>query len=82
MAYDYPTDCIHLKACRRLCKLSRKEGTYITRGCNEKCSAYETLESFMEENSLYYYDDVQHAINMASEDGARGYTDNIVSDYL
>lgn len=31
---------------------------------------------------LYTHSEVQRAINLASEDGARGYTDNLVSDYL
>lgn len=31
---------------------------------------------------LYTYDEVQHAINEATYDTERGYTDNIVRDYL
>lgn len=41
-------DCIHLKACRRLCKLFKmKNGETFSRGCNkDTCSAYETDENF------------------------------------
>jgi hypothetical protein len=34
---EYQENCIHLKACRRLCKIFNKRG----RGCNENCTAYE-----------------------------------------
>ena len=51
-------------------------------GYAEKCIPIE----FEEESGdrLYTHDEVQYAINRASEDGARGYGygDNIVSDYL
>ena len=39
--YDnYPQDCIHLKACRRLCKIARNKGIVLGRGCSVDCSAY------------------------------------------
>ena len=33
-------------------------------------------------SNMYTHEQVQYAINMASEDAINGYTDNIVSDYL
>lgn len=35
-----------------------------------------------DDERLYTYSEVQYAINRASEDGERGYTDNLVEDYL
>lgn len=44
---------------------------------------YKTLLELEEENeSLYTYDEVQSAIRAAAQDGANGYTDVIVEDYL
>lgn len=34
---EYKDDCIHLKACRRLCKI----GKITNRCCNDSCTAYE-----------------------------------------
>lgn len=36
MKREYKDDCIHLKACRRLCKMYDIK----QRSCNENCSAY------------------------------------------
>ena len=36
MKREYQEDCIHLKACRRLCKIHKIN----KRGCNENCHAY------------------------------------------
>lgn len=34
-------DCLHLKSCRRLCKISESNNNKkLVRGCNENCSAY------------------------------------------
>lgn len=38
--WDHMSDCIHLKACRRLQKIARSKGCSFGRGCNENCSAY------------------------------------------
>lgn len=42
MYYDCMEDCIHLKACRRLQKLERKNGMFVPRSCNEDCTAYQS----------------------------------------
>lgn len=36
MNHDWASDCIHLKACRRLSKI----GNMRNRGCNDTCTAY------------------------------------------
>jgi len=33
-------------------------------------------------SNMYTYEEVQYAINRATQDAENGYTDNIVSDYL
>ena len=33
---NYMKDCIHIKACRRLCKIANIKN----RGCNDRCTAY------------------------------------------
>lgn len=35
-----------------------------------------------DDERLYTYEEVQYAINRATEDAERGYTDNLVGDYL
>lgn len=35
-----------------------------------------------DDERLYTYEEVQYAINRATEDAERGYTDNLVEDYL
>lgn len=37
MRNEYMEDCIHLHACRRLCKIHKIK----SRGCNIDCTAYE-----------------------------------------
>lgn len=37
---EYMTDCIHLKACRRLQKWNKKAGFTHGRGCNDYCTTY------------------------------------------
>ena len=44
---DYQKDCVHLKACRRLQKISRSKGFKFSRHCDEKCSAYEDIETLI-----------------------------------
>ena len=79
----YEEDCIHLHACRRLSKIVREKKGCVTRFCNsELCRTYQDVETFAEENELYPHDKVQYAINCSTEDALRGYTDNLVSDYI
>ena len=75
MKNEYPEDCIHLKACRRLCKIAK----IASRGCNFNCSAYETNEV-----RLYTREEVEKVMRGAAEAGARGYTggDNLIEDFL
>ena len=46
-------DCIHLKACRRYSKILRSKGISIARGCNDTCTAYQSIEDFKDENNFY-----------------------------
>lgn len=43
MKSDYMEDCIHLKACRRMCKLRGWKKGY-SRGCDDMCSAYQSAD--------------------------------------
>jgi hypothetical protein len=40
MNIEYPKDCIHLHACRRLTQMCKTKGFSLVRACNEDCSAY------------------------------------------
>ena len=63
-------DCIHLKACRRLCKLFKmKNGETFSRGCNkDTCSAYETKEGFAEDNEYTTVEDVLYDVRQGYYD--------------
>lgn len=37
---NFMADCIHLKACRRMSKKARLNGSPFGRGCDESCTAY------------------------------------------
>lgn len=40
--YKYASDCIHLRACRLMCKYSREHNNrLLTRYCDEDCPAYQ-----------------------------------------
>lgn len=69
-------DCIHLRACRRLCKLFNIKN----RGCNIDCSAYK----YGAEEEHYTYDDLVAVKNGACRDGQRGYEpgDLLAEDYI
>jgi hypothetical protein len=71
-------DCIHLHACRRIAKFSK----YRNRGCNSRCSAYQSFLDFKEENNLYDKEQVTKVMLGACYDGTRGYTDNMIEDYI
>lgn len=77
---SYMEDCIHLKACRRLCKKVRAKyfGMQIARGCNSECSAYESRSDY------YTYEQVKAVMHGACNDGRNGFDagDCLVSDYL
>ena len=78
--YDFADveDCIHLKACRRLTKISKCRN----RGCNSSCGAYQSLLNFKEENYLYDREQVTKVMIGACYDGSRGCTDNMIEDYI
>ena len=86
MRIEYQEDCIHLKACRRLSKRLRAKGITIGRGCNESCTAYETLEEAIKNSDEVYYTyaEVEEVKYGACMDGQRGYYpgDLLVSDYV
>lgn len=78
-------DCIHLKACRRLQKVARVENkTFVARHCDERCSAYETEDGFIDNcNERYYtYSEVITCIHGAVKDAQSGYTDLLPEDYV
>ncbi len=75
---EYQKDCIHLKACRRLQKLTKKNyGVQVARYCTPDCTAYET-------ESGYSAEQMYKAIRGACRDGANGYDpyDLCIEDYL
>lgn len=53
----FADDCIHLKACRRMCKLDGWKKGY-SRGCSETCTAYrsanEESECVTEDEAIDY----------------------------
>ena len=52
--YNYMEDCIHLRACRRLQKIAEQyKGKRISRGCNNRCSAYTPTPVFEDDNNTY-----------------------------
>ena len=59
-------------------------GISVGRACNEKCTAYEDLETFADEHDLYTEGEVRRVISGACEDGKRGYYpgDLLISDYV
>ena len=73
MSYDYASDCIHLKACRRARKCATSLGIqHLTLHCNVNCSAYvsgDTGEYVSLEQAVKR---ARSACNMARE----GYGDN------
>ena len=42
--HGYMEDCIHLKACRRIQKIGRKQGECFSRHCDEDCTAYQSKQ--------------------------------------
>ena len=75
-------DCIHSKACRRFSKILRSKGLRIGRGCNDTCTAYQSIEDFIDENNFYNKEEVESVMYGANQDGANGYTDIIIEDYV
>ena len=78
---NYAEDCIHLKACRRICKYHKINN----RGCTEDyCTAYQNIDDFMEEYDLYTRSEIEKVMNGAVNDGNSGYHsgDIIISDYI
>lgn len=76
---DYAQNCIHLRACRRLCKIAKQYYKPINnRNCNEDCSAYEPDEP------KYTYTQVVDVMHGACRDGANGYDpyDLLITDYI
>jgi len=51
-------------------------------GYASKCVPLEVDDSGEDEERLYTREEVQYAINRATKDALRGYTDNIVEDYI
>ena len=75
-------DCIHLKSCRRYSKNLRGKGISIARGCNDTCTAYQSIEDFKDENNFYSKEEVESVMYGANQDGVNGYTDIIIEDYV
>jgi hypothetical protein len=51
-------------------------------GYSDKCVPIEIENESGEEERLYTREEVQYAINRATQDALSGYTDNLVEDYL
>lgn len=51
-------------------------------GVANKCVPLEIDDSDEDKERLYTREEVQYAINKATQDALRGYTDNIVEDYI
>ena len=75
-------DCKHSKACRRFSKILRSKGLRIGRGCNDTCTAYQSIEDFKDENNFYNKEEVENVMYGANLDGTNGYTDIIIEDYI
>ena len=75
-------DCIHSKACRRFSKILRSKGLRIGRGCNDTCTAYQSIEDLKDENDFYSKEEVESVMYGANLDGVNGYTDIIIDDYV
>lgn len=77
---SYMDDCIHLKACRRVCKIVKAKyyGMSIARGCNSECSAYEPCEDY------YSREQVIAVMHGACKDGQKGFDpyDCLIEDYI
>lgn len=73
-------DCIHLKACRRLCKLKKIRN----RGCNMNCSAYQNIDDFAQENvgQIYTEQDVYTVIHGMENEYGLSYGNDLISDYI
>lgn len=82
----YSDDCIHLKACRRLCRLAEAQtGEILTRGCNERCTAYQTEHAFINDSEQAFTSaEVRTCIRGAMRDAREGYSaeDVMIHDYL
>ena len=79
---EYQKDCIHLIACRRYSKLLKSKGISISRGCTDNCTAYQSIEDFINENKLYTTEEVRTVMHCANNDGVNGYTDIVIDDYV
>ena len=87
--YSYMEDCLHLKACRRLCKKVKNEnfGVSVLRGCNEECSAYQPCKNEDDRTTserLYTREEVRAVMHGACRDGLNGIDpyDCLIEDYI
>lgn len=76
MNYDnYMDDCIHLKACRRYSKIVKsKEKKCISRGCDDSCSAYETIEDIIDPVVDEYVEAAAGVVDRILSDARSGYS--------
>ena len=78
---NYPDNCIHLHACRRICKIYKIQN----RDCNKECTAYETEQDLIENSKEYYTrNQVEAVLSGACYDGQNGYNagDLLLEDYI
>lgn len=78
---EFAEKCIHLRACRRLCKIAKEYYKPIAnRGCSPDCSAYEPEDN----ERKYSYEEVKRVMHGACRDGAYGYDeyDLLIEDYI
>ena len=70
---QYAEDCIHLRACRRLCVIGKVNNRYCK---SETCTAYESKSKYITREAANY------AVRQAALDGEEGYTDVLIRDYV
>ena len=62
--FECMDDCVHLKACRRIQAIGRKNRLLVPRYCTEECSAYRSINDIVKE--------VDEAIEWAFDAGRDG----------
>lgn len=60
--FECMSDCIHLKACRRVQAIGRKHRLLVPRYCTEDCTAYRSKDEIIEVATL---EDVRDAVEWA-----------------
>ena len=78
---EFMSDCVHLKACRRLQVIAKNNGHPINaRGCTKDCTAYES------KNDYYTKEEAETIMHGAFKDGYSRFScdpyDVLLEDYV